>query len=62
MILEIHSKFGVLVCEPMKLQAIENSIPESELSAEEQELQAAPDDGAQVIEAPIESSKSETSD
>lgn len=28
MIMEIHSSFGVLVCEPMTLQAIEKSIPE----------------------------------
>ncbi len=28
MIMEIHSSFGVLVCEPMTLQAIDKSIPE----------------------------------
>ena len=28
MIMEIHSSYGVLECEPMTLQAIEKSIPE----------------------------------
>lgn len=30
--LYIHSKFGVLDCQPMTLQAIEKSIPESHAS------------------------------
>ncbi len=28
MIMTIHSSYGVLVCEPMTLQAIDKSIPE----------------------------------
>lgn len=28
MIMEIHSIYGVLICEPMTLQAIDKSIPE----------------------------------
>lgn len=33
MIMEIHSKFGVLIAEPLKLQAIEKSIPEASIDA-----------------------------
>lgn len=35
MIMEIHSKFGVLKCTPLQLQAIENSIPEASIEAEQ---------------------------
>lgn len=41
MIMEIHSKFGVLECQPMTLQAIEKSIPED---TEPQGTSTAPDD------------------
>lgn len=34
MIMEIHSKFGVLFCTPMTLQAIEKSIPEASIGAD----------------------------
>lgn len=29
--MEIHSSYGVLVCTPLELQAVENSIPEETL-------------------------------
>lgn len=35
MIMEIHSKFGKLVATPMTLQAIEDSIPEASIGAEQ---------------------------
>lgn len=40
MIMEIHSKFGVLICKPMELQAIEKSIPESEVQEQNQDTEA----------------------
>lgn len=40
MIMEIHSKFGVLVCEPMTLQAIEKSIPDGEVQEQEEDTKA----------------------
>lgn len=43
MIMEIHSLFGVLECEPMTLQAIEKSIPD-EAPQEIQGTETAPDD------------------
>lgn len=42
MIMEIHSSYGVFVCEPMTLQAIDKSIPEPPL--ESQGTETAPDD------------------
>ncbi len=45
MIMEIHSKFGVLVCEPMTLQAIEKSIPD--VPREPQGSETAPVDEEQ---------------
>lgn len=42
MIMEIHSSFGVLECQPMTLQAIEKSIPE--VPQEPQGTGTAPDD------------------
>lgn len=39
----IHSSYGVLVCKPMTLQAIEDSIPESELIEQNQDLQGESD-------------------
>lgn len=45
MIMEIHSKFGVLVCEPMTLQAIENSISESEYANNNQFSEVMVGDG-----------------
>lgn len=38
--MEIHSSFGVLIAEPLKLQAIENSISEGEVQAQDQDEQA----------------------
>lgn len=45
MIMEIHSKFGVLVCEPMTLQAIEKSISESEYAKDNQFSEVLVGDG-----------------
>lgn len=42
MIMEIHSSYGVLECQPMTLQAIEKSIPE--VPQEPQGTETAPDD------------------
>lgn len=33
--MEIHSKYGVLYCTPLELQAIEKSIPEASIEAEQ---------------------------
>ncbi len=46
MIMTIHSSYGVLVCEPMTLQAIEKSI--SEVPQEPQGTETAPDDEDQT--------------
>lgn len=40
MIMEIHSKYGVLFCEPMTLQAIEKSIPDGEVQEQEEDSKA----------------------
>ena len=40
MIMEIHSSFGVLVCQPMTLQAIEKSIPDGEVQEQEEDTKA----------------------
>lgn len=45
MIMEIHSSYGVLECQPMTLQAIEKSIPE--VPQEPQGTETAPDDEEQ---------------
>lgn len=39
--LYIYSKYGVLDAKPMELQAIENSIPEAELKATNQDFEVA---------------------
>lgn len=40
-VMEIHSRYGVLVCKPLTLQAIENSISEAELKATQQDSEVA---------------------
>lgn len=40
MIMEIHSRYGKLVCTPMQLQAIEKSIPEQASIGAEQDFEA----------------------
>lgn len=39
----IYSTFGVLDCQPMTLQAIENSIPVGTNATEQEETEVAPD-------------------